>query len=37
MPGLRGTRTERNLLAAFSPTQLQVLNESHMHSGPATE
>jgi len=28
---------QSNLLAAFSPTQLQVLNESHMHSGPATE
>jgi BolA protein len=23
--------------AAFAPTILQVLNESHMHSGPATE
>ena len=22
---------------AFSPVELQVLNESHMHSGPATE
>ena len=28
---------QSNLLAAFSPTQLQVLNESHMHSGPVTE
>jgi stress-induced morphogen len=28
---------QSNLMAAFSPTQLQVLNESHMHSGPATE
>ena len=22
---------------AFAPTELQVINESHMHSGPATE
>jgi len=25
------------LTGAFEPTELQVINESHMHSGPATE
>jgi len=26
-----------NLSVAFTPAELQVINESHMHSGPATE
>ncbi len=26
-----------SLSATFTPAELQVLNESHMHSGPATE
>lgn len=28
---------EKKLTEAFSPEHLEVINESHMHSGPATE
>ncbi|MDH5711795.1 MAG: BolA family transcriptional regulator [Gammaproteobacteria bacterium] len=28
---------EKKLTEAFSPEHLEVVNESHMHSGPATE
>ncbi len=28
---------EKRLRAAFTPVHLEVINESHMHSGPATE
>lgn len=31
------THIEENLTAGLSPTFLQVENESHMHSGPATD
>ncbi len=31
------TTIESKLTAAFEPEIIQVVNESHMHSGPATE
>lgn len=30
-------RIERKLLAQFKPAHYDIINESHMHSGPATE
>jgi stress-induced morphogen len=30
-------RIHDKLVAAFSPVALEVMNESHLHSGPATE
>mgnify|MGYP001311358731 CR=1 FL=1 len=34
-PIAQGLQSE--LDRAFAPTELQIINESHMHSGPATE
>lgn len=33
----RQQRLREALSAAFAPTHLEVINESHQHSGPATE
>ncbi|MEM1365024.1 MAG: BolA family protein [Pseudomonadota bacterium] len=34
-PGLVATRMQAKLEAAFSPTSLEVINESHLHAGHA--
>jgi BolA protein len=32
-----GTRIEQKIQAALRPVHLQLVNESHMHAGPATD